>query len=42
MKNALHILQSDLANNQGQPFNEVVKSIAEAKDFVVAELYFDG
>jgi len=42
MKNALQILQSELAANQGQPFKEVEKTIAEAKEFAVVELYFDG
>jgi len=42
MKNALQILRSDLPANQGQPFKEVIKPIAEAKDFAVVELYFDG
>ena len=42
MKNALQVLKSGLTTNQGQPFNEVIKPIAEAKDFSVVELYFNG
>jgi len=42
VKNALQVLKAGLSTNQGQPFNEVIKPIAEAKDFSVVELYFDG
>lgn len=42
MKNALKELKAGLVANQGQPFNEVIKPIEEAKDFSVVELYFNG